>query len=422
MSKGAAAPKGLAGLFAALVGQSMAGPKGVAAGTEKTVKVPTAGETAKAPIDKKSGDAAPKVGPKLGPKFAPGEGSHHGAPLVAEGWTPAAGQDLKSLSSQKAVPKKAQGPGSRPLEGEGEGTAQAEKRSADLRHKQAAKDPAELAAQHLVVAQVQIPMDQEGKRLPAAAPSKAEAKAIDGEAGRKKSLDDPGLAARIHILDQRKAALKAAQKPEPEAGAVEQGPQNAHSNHGEESRSDRDLLIDLSKSAPSPGADKGSPVHEASATGQNFAALLADRLRDSGNTEIVQSARIILKDGDSGSIRMRLNPPELGNVKIELHLADNSISGKIIVESDAARSAFEKGMSNLQDAFHSGGFESARLEVQVGSGSTQGQGTWNGGGRGGEGSPEPFWSERSRSAAFEPSSAGMAPRPARSGRAVDIVV
>lgn len=250
-----------------------------------------------------------------------------------------------------------------------------------------------------------------------------ETKAVSSNRPLQRSQDDPGLASRIQVVDQRKLPPKAQAKPD-EAPAAQQvsdrGSAGAAPPKREEASVGRELFVDLQHQEGL--RSEGRPREAtATATGQNFSAILADRLRDSGNTEIVQSARLILKDGDSGTIRMRLNPPELGHVKIELHLADNSISGRIVVESDAARSAFEKGMADLHDAFRSGGFESAKLEVQVGSGDAR-QGGWNHGGGGGEGSPAPFWSERSRSTAFEPSSSGMSGRQSRASRAVDIVV
>ena len=122
--------------------------------------------------------------------------------------------------------------------------------------------------------------------------------------------------------------------------------------------------------------------------------MLADRLREAWNGEIVQSARIVLKDGDAGTIRLRLRPESLGNVKIELNLSENNISGRILVESDKAKSAFERNMNQLADAFKQGGFDSASLEVAVGGGSGGGSSrdsSW-------KGSPEPFFSERLRGA------------------------
>lgn len=140
----------------------------------------------------------------------------------------------------------------------------------------------------------------------------------------------------------------------------------------------------------SEGADKGLAAAPAP---RSFSEALAERLKGSWNNELVQGAHIVLKDGDAGTIRLHLRPESLGGVKIELKLADNSISGKIVVESDEAKSAFERNMASLNDAFRQGGFESAKLEVSVGSGGDRG------GGRQGDG-PEPFWSERRRLESF----------------------
>ena len=156
-----------------------------------------------------------------------------------------------------------------------------------------------------------------------------------------------------------------------------------------------ELDFDLGK-AQAPGASsadgEGKPGAEAgraeAASSRSFASVLADKLGSGWNDDIVRSAHIVLRDGDSGTIRMRLHPESLGGVKIELKLADNGISGKIIVESDEARNAFEKNMAQLQDAFTQGGFESARLEVEVGSG---GSGAANGQAQQADG---PFWSTR----------------------------
>jgi len=124
----------------------------------------------------------------------------------------------------------------------------------------------------------------------------------------------------------------------------------------------------------------------------------------------------VLKDGDSGTIRLRLKPESLGNVKIELNLSDNNISGRITVESDEAKSAFEKNMGELADAFKQGGFDSARLEVAVGGGS--------GGNAGGDpgGDPKPFYSERFRSAVGSQAAPATASSAyARRGGSVDIL-
>jgi len=102
----------------------------------------------------------------------------------------------------------------------------------------------------------------------------------------------------------------------------------------------------------------------------------------------------------------------------ELNLSDNNISGRITVESDEAKTAFERNMNELADAFKQGGFDSAKLEVSVGgSGSGAGGANAEAGGSSG-----PFYSERLRSAvgsSADPATAVSAY--ARRGGAVDLL-
>ncbi len=196
-----------------------------------------------------------------------------------------------------------------------------------------------------------------------------------------------------------------------------QGP--ARDLHPQHASDQGDLTRDLSLGAGngSPDASRGR-VDPALAPprGADFQSLLAQKLHDGWNGEIVKNAHIVLKDGDSGMIRLRLKPESLGDVKIELNLSDKNISGRIVVQSDEAKHAFERNLNDLADAFRQGGFESAKLEVSVGSGSQQG----NQGAAGGD-TGAPFYSERLRGAVAPtaPSQAG-AWSSARRG-AVDIL-
>jgi flagellar hook-length control protein FliK len=240
------------------------------------------------------------------------------------------------------------------------------------------------------------------------------------EAGRKR---DRASEPKLTVLDLRRSAQSrrdASAKADPEAkvdGASKEAITETRSGG-----QGRELVRDLSLGAGQGGearsagkADQGP----AAARGQDFQSLLAQRMQDAWNGEIVQSARIVLRDGDAGTIRLRLRPESLGNVKIELNLSDNNISGRILVESDEAKSAFERNMNQLSDAFRQGGFDSARLEVAVGGqagGGASGNGTTAGD------SPGPFYSERLRSAmgsSADPASAVSAY--ARRGGAVDIL-
>lgn len=224
---------------------------------------------------------------------------------------------------------------------------------------------------------------------------------------------------RLNVTD-----LRAAHRAKPEEAATEAaavGP-----GRPGQDKALREVSLDLDPSKAIGNGRLGDGLGQApdssfaqtqAAPARDFTSVLTEQLKATWNGDIVQNAHLILKDGDQGTIRLRLHPDSLGGVKIELQLADNNISGRIIVESDEAKSAFERNMAQLQDAFRQGGFESARLEVQVGSG-----GSGAAGGQGQDG-PVPYWSERRSldSLAVAVPEVGMESRRARARGGVDLL-
>ncbi len=96
--------------------------------------------------------------------------------------------------------------------------------------------------------------------------------------------------------------------------------------------------------------------------GQSFASMLSSELR-SNAADFVKTGSIVLRDNNSGLIRLTLNPESLGNVKISLELSENRITGKITVSSKEAYDAFNENLDGLSDAFVQGGFESAGFDL-----------------------------------------------------------
>jgi flagellar hook-length control protein FliK len=143
------------------------------------------------------------------------------------------------------------------------------------------------------------------------------------------------------------------------------------------------------------GGDTEGPAKpaELKTNGGSFSEVLAERLKANA-TDFVRAAQVVLKDGNLGLIRLRLEPEHLGGVKIELKLAEKQISGRIIVESDLAGEAFRSSIDSLKDAFASAGFETSSLEVEVRNGNGQQGGARQDGGADEPGSPR--WSARLR--------------------------
>lgn len=97
---------------------------------------------------------------------------------------------------------------------------------------------------------------------------------------------------------------------------------------------------------------------------------LMKQLEESINNRIVKQSSVILKDSDSGEIKLILKPEALGKVRIRLSLNDNRIAGQIIVENTAVKEIFEQNLQNLEKTFKDNGFDTASLNVSVGGQNT----------------------------------------------------
>jgi len=114
------------------------------------------------------------------------------------------------------------------------------------------------------------------------------------------------------------------------------------------------------------GQEASTPVTSWEAkAGNAFEDMLARELHQNFNNDIIRHASVILRDGNEGTIRLALKPESLGNVKISLELAENKITGHIVVESEEAMRAFEREISSLEKAFREAGFDGAALSMSL---------------------------------------------------------
>jgi hypothetical protein len=185
----------------------------------------------------------------------------------------------------------------------------------------------------------------------------------------------------LEIRDFRTAA------PEP---AAETNPQV----FGNSETGTLDLLVELS-SAEEPGGERGAPGTDG--PGESFERLLARELRQDLAGDIVRGAQVVLRDGGEGTIRLSLKPESLGTVKIRLEMAENKITGHIIVENNEALRAFEEEIRSLEQAFLDSGFDGADLDTALASeGGRQGEGR-----NGGEGERDSFFSRHLAAVTYE---------------------
>lgn len=128
------------------------------------------------------------------------------------------------------------------------------------------------------------------------------------------------------------------------------------------SEQDNSLNLSLSLSETAKQNILSSNNQTAGAFGSTFQQMLSQQIQFNA-PDFVRAGNIVLQDNNSGSINMILKPENLGNVKINLHLSDNVITGQITVNSKEAFEAFKQNLETLKQAFQNSGFENANLSL-----------------------------------------------------------
>lgn len=112
---------------------------------------------------------------------------------------------------------------------------------------------------------------------------------------------------------------------------------------------------------------EGSSERGSAPVSREMASQLAQQLQERGHLEIVEQARIILRDQNQGEIRLVLHPASLGRVRISLSMHENHLAGKIFVENGMVKEVFQGQLEQLSKSFAEAGYDSVRLEVNVSS-------------------------------------------------------
>ncbi|MCQ2241995.1 flagellar hook-length control protein FliK [Treponema sp.] len=142
-------------------------------------------------------------------------------------------------------------------------------------------------------------------------------------------------------------------------------------NENAESSSENNINLALSMSDNAAQNILSTNNQTAGATGSTFQEMLTQQIQ-TNVPDFVKAGNIVLRDNNQGSINMILKPEALGNVKINLQVADNVITGQITVHSKEAFEAFKQNMDSLRQAFQESGFENANLNLSFADNSSSG--------------------------------------------------
>ncbi|MCK5249260.1 MAG: flagellar hook-length control protein FliK, partial [Spirochaetaceae bacterium] len=96
---------------------------------------------------------------------------------------------------------------------------------------------------------------------------------------------------------------------------------------------------------------------------RSAAAELARKLDAQAGNDIVRQVKVILNRSDAGEVQITLRPDNLGRVRVKIQMVDNHLTGRIYVESAAAREAFRSALDGLQTKLVESGFDAADLEL-----------------------------------------------------------
>ena len=192
----------------------------------------------------------------------------------------------------------------------------------------------------------------------------SEIPAVMAEKRKRLSLDKDG---KIKVIDYRSE-----EKTDFALEKADEKKSQLKITDGKYDRNTAEMTLDLAKADSVQMNILSSNSQTASANGSQFQAMLTNQIQQSA-PELVKAGNIILKDNDVGQIKLVLNPESLGNVKIDLHISEKNITGRIIVASAEAYNAFKESADSLRQAFINSGFETAGFDLQFAGQNASGQ-------------------------------------------------
>ena len=178
-----------------------------------------------------------------------------------------------------------------------------------------------------------------------------------------KSGDLASRSGRVEVIDNRQIAKADGKTVSPPGArgkdaAVRNGgdaPAKSEGAPSTVSRSDGFAVAESDIEIDTPSGRETAP--------RSAAAELARKLDGEAGGDIVRQVKVILNRSNAGEVRINLRPDNLGRVRVRIQLEDNRLTGRIFVESAAAREAFRDAIDGLQAKLVEAGFGAADLEL-----------------------------------------------------------
>jgi len=81
--------------------------------------------------------------------------------------------------------------------------------------------------------------------------------------------------------------------------------------------------------------------------------------------EIIDKAKVTVRDGKNGTFTMKLNPQELGNVNVNLIMENGVITGKFLVDNEDVKSMLLNSLNDLKNQLEEAGISFGEFSVNV---------------------------------------------------------
>jgi hypothetical protein len=144
------------------------------------------------------------------------------------------------------------------------------------------------------------------------------------------------------------------------------------------------------------------------------------RVSDQIVGQIAARAATSTRDGRT-DLHIRLEPPELGAVRVHLIASEHAVTARLVVSDEAARQLIESQLHTLRESLASVGVALERFDVASDAGGSHGQWDWQ--------QPEPVWASsglltpQSRQAGAQDSESGSKVASSiLTARRIDVVV